>query len=88
MIATDMLSHRGFVSKRVCAGAGDRAAQRYYWFNVTARAVGGEPCGHYSAAGVPGTDLIVVLVNGSCSAGAFCPCSMVSPHHTPTSRYN
>ncbi|XP_037975025.2 VWFA and cache domain-containing protein CG16868 [Plutella xylostella] len=82
LLAVDLLLHRQLVTKRRCLAAHERATQRYYSFNTSlehavSNAVAGEHCLHYSVAAVPGADALVALVNASCSAGAFCPCSML-----------
>ncbi|KAI8422518.1 hypothetical protein MSG28_006329 [Choristoneura fumiferana] len=82
MIAIDMLSHKGFVTKRLCSNFYDKTIQRFYEFNtslpnVLSNVVSGDHCVHYYIAAIPGTNAFIGLVNASCSVGAFCPCSMV-----------
>lgn len=82
MIAIDMLNHKGFVTKRLCNNFFDKTIQRFYEFNtslpnVLSNVVSGDHCVHYYIATIPGTNSFVGIVNASCSAGAFCPCSMV-----------
>lgn len=80
-IATDMLNHKGFVTKRLCNNFPDKTIQRFYEFNmslskVLTNAVPGDHCVHYYITAIPGTNAFIGLINGSCGIGAFCPCSM------------
>lgn len=82
MIATDMLNHKGFVTKRLCNNFSDKTIQRFYEFNMSlpnilSNVVSGDHCVHYYIAAITGTNAFIGLVNASCSVGAFCPCSMV-----------
>ncbi|XP_061730052.1 VWFA and cache domain-containing protein CG16868 [Cydia pomonella] len=82
MIATDMLNHKGFVTKRLCSNFYDKTIQRFYEFNtslpnILSNTVSGDHCVHYYIAAIPGTNAFIGLVNASCVAASFCPCSMV-----------
>ncbi|GFR18765.1 VWFA and cache domain-containing protein 1 [Trichonephila clavata] len=82
LVANDLLNHRAFVTKKVCASYSDRTIQRYYELNtsldtVLTNLVHGEHCTKYQVMHVYGTNVFLGIVNQTCDGiTAFCPCSM------------
>ncbi|CAL1284587.1 unnamed protein product [Larinioides sclopetarius] len=82
LVANDLLNHRAFVTKKVCASYSDRTIQRYYQLNtsldtVLTNLVHGEHCTKYQVMHVYGTNVFLGIVNQTCDGiTAFCPCSM------------
>lgn len=83
LLAHDILSHRGFVTKRVCNNFSDRTMQRFYQFNtsvtgILTNLVHGEHCVQYQVIALSGTNVFLGVVNQTCDVTtAFCPCSTV-----------
>lgn len=81
LLAHDILSHRGFVTKRVCNNFSDRTMQRFYQFNtsvsgILTNLVHGEHCVQYQVIALSGTNVFLGVVNQTCDVTtAFCPCS-------------
>ncbi|XP_015599863.1 VWFA and cache domain-containing protein 1 [Cephus cinctus] len=81
LVATDILDHKYFVKKKLCASYLDGTTQRYYQFNtsleeVLTNIIHGEHCVKYQIAAVPGTNMFLGVVNVTCNIlRAFCPCS-------------
>lgn len=84
LLAHDILSHKGLVTKRVCNNFSDRTMQRFYQFNtsvtgVLTNLVHGEHCVQYQVMALSGTNVFLGVVNQTCDVTtAFCPCSTVS----------
>lgn len=87
LLANQLLQHSTLVRKVACRRYSDMTVQRMYEFNVSPASGNhmetdlpsiGEHCKHYRVAAVPGTDLLLAVVNGSCQRPAFCPCSRTS----------
>ncbi|GIY57309.1 VWFA and cache domain-containing protein 1, partial [Caerostris extrusa] len=82
LAANDLLNHRAFVTKKLCASYSDPTIQRYYELNtsldtVLTNLVHGEHCTKYQVMHVYGTNLFLGIVNQTCDGiTAFCPCSM------------
>ncbi|KAF8794033.1 VWFA and cache domain-containing protein 1 [Argiope bruennichi] len=82
LVANDLLNHRAFVTKKVCASYSDRTIQRYYQLNTSldtalTNLVHGEHCTKYQVMHVYGTNVFLGIVNQTCDGiTAFCPCSM------------
>ncbi|KAE8746531.1 hypothetical protein FOCC_FOCC006765 [Frankliniella occidentalis] len=81
LLAHDILSHKGFVTKRVCNNFSDRTMQRFYQFNtsvsgILTNLVHGEHCVQYQVIALSGTNVFLGVVNQTCDVTtAFCPCS-------------
>uniref|UniRef100_A0A336KQQ9 CSON014583 protein n=1 Tax=Culicoides sonorensis TaxID=179676 RepID=A0A336KQQ9_CULSO len=80
-VASDILNHERFVSKRLCNNYINRTVQRYYQFNIShtdivTNLVQGEKT-KYQIMLIPNTNIFIGIVNSSYDTGAFCPCSTV-----------
>lgn len=83
LVSNDMLLHKNLVQKRMCQNLLNRRVERYYQFNtsiteVLTNVVNGERS-KYQITTIPGTNVLVVMVNSTDGEGgtAFCPCSTV-----------
>ncbi|CAB3383602.1 Hypothetical predicted protein [Cloeon dipterum] len=85
LVANDMLFHESLVRKLLCSSYADQTRQRYYSFNTSLdkvltnlqHSLAREHCAKYQITAVPGTNILISVVNTTCdSVSTFCPCGV------------